>query len=589
MTFPRLVLAIATSFALSVAVLPTQSAIAADKPPTKAEQAAAKKAESKKAALEAAKKAAAKKAAQAKRGKNAKASNVVVAAPPEFRPNVPADLTKSPEARDAVAFAKMIDRQINATLTAEGITPSPICTDEEFVRRAYLDLTGVIPTADAAEKFLADASPNKRAELIDELLADPNYGRRLADQWVPKLFPKDSNNRFVLKEPLADWLKGEFNKNTRWDEFVYELVTATGTVEDKPAVTYYLANRSVDKITDTVTQHFLGVQLQCAQCHNHPFTGWKQEEYWAMATFFSRVSPDRPKNKNQGGDNSKIGVTETAGKTRQKDFFPEAAMDVSAKFLGGDTPKLDPAHSYRGVLAGWMVQGDNPYFARAMVNRTWARLFGRGFVNPVDDMHPDNPPSHPELLDEMSAAFAGSGFDLKHLTRAICLTDAYQRSAIATAGNEDDVYYFSHMAMKVMTPEQLHDSLFQVLGQDNDPKAKKQQKNRGGNSRDRFVEFFLAGNDEANPTEYEAGIPQALRMMNSRYAGNPGVARKIAGNAKSPAESVEKLFLASLSRRPTEAETARMTEYIGQSENSATGYADVLWVLLNTSEFTLVR
>lgn len=515
-----------------------------------------------------------------------------------FQPQVAAELVAIPEAHDATAFAKLIDHQIDTALRNENITPSPLCTDDEFLRRVYLDLTGVIPTAEQARQFLDNPNPQKRALLIDELLADPNYGRHLADLWIPKLFPVESNNRFVQKAPLYEWFQNHFNQNTRWDRFVFDLITATGTVEDNPAVTYYLANRSVDKLTDTVTQHFLGIQLQCAQCHNHPFTGWKQQEYWGMAAFFSRVVPQNPRNPQRGGDNLKIGVTEGATRTRLRDFFPEATMDVAAKFLGGPEPKIAPREPQRPVLANWMVTGDNPYFARAMVNRTWAQLFGRGFVNPVDDMHADNPPSHPALLEEMARIFAGSGFDVKYLTKAICLSNAYQRSSRPTAGNENDEIYFSHMTMKVMIPEQLFDSVTRVAQSapvletviKNRKQREQAAKRRPGNSpREQFVTFFLAGSEEASTTEYEAGIPQALRMMNSRLAGSPALARAIAGAFSKPETAVENLYLATLSRRPTAAETAKLTGYIAQADNSATAYSDILWALVNSSEFTMVR
>ena len=241
--------------------------------------------------------------------------------------------------KDAAALAKLIDAEVTKKLADAKIPASPRCTDEEFLRRAYLDVTGVIPTAEQAKAFLDSMDPDKRAKLVDELLASPSYGRHLADLWVPKLFPRDSANRFVLREPLVKWLAEQFNANTPWNQFVFNLVTATGTVDENPAVTYFLANRSVDKLTDGVTQHFLGIQLQCAQCHNHPFTEWKQTEYWGVAEFFARVQPQNPKNANKGGDNTKIGVSEGTNRTKLKDFFPESAKAVPPKFLGGDVAK----------------------------------------------------------------------------------------------------------------------------------------------------------------------------------------------------------------------------------------------------------
>jgi hypothetical protein len=511
---------------------------------------------------------------------------------PAVKPAKPAPVTLTmPATKDAAGLAKVIDDAINRKLTEAKLTASARATDEEFLRRAYLDLTGVIPAAEKAQAFLDDPSADKRAKLIDELLADPHFGRRMADIWTAKLFPRDSNNRFVLKDPLYKWLEEEFNKNPGWDKFVSHLVTATGTVADNPAVTYFLANRSVDKLTDTTTQHFLGIQLQCAQCHNHPFTAWKQTEYWGMAGFYAKVKADNPKNANKGGDNTTIGVTEGNSRTKQKDFFPESAKNVPAKFLGGDEPKLGANEAYRPVLAKWMTSADNPFFARALVNRTWAQLFGRGFVNPVDDMLPENEPSHPELLAALAHHTATTGgFDLKYLIKAICLTDAYQRTSKPTPANKDDKTLFSHGAVKVFSPEQLYDSLAQVTGNlRSDAKAPKGAgKGPRVGARDQFVNFFLAGAETASPVDYEAGIPQALRLMNSPIANSPAAVRAITGAASKPEEAVERIYLAALSRRPTAEESKTLTAYVNRV-GAPTAYGDVLWAVLNSSEFTLVR
>jgi hypothetical protein len=499
-----------------------------------------------------------------------------------------------PSAKDAAAVAKLIDTEIAKKLTAAGITASAPSSDEEFLRRTYLDITGVIPSAEKAREFLDDKSLDKRAKLLDELLEDPHYGRRMADIWTAKLFPKDSMNRFVMREPLYKWFEEKFNGNEPWDKLVTSLVTATGSVEDNPAVTYLLANRTIDKLTDTVGQHFLGIQLQCAQCHNHPFTTWKQTEYWGMAAFFSKVKADNPKNAKKGFDNTKIGVSEGPGR-RAKDFLPESAKTVPAKFLGGKEPPLDPREPYRPVLAKWLTAPDNPYFARALVNRTWAHLFGRGIVHPVDDMIPEIEPSHPELLDALARHIAATGeFDMKYLVKAICLSDAYQRTSKPTADNRSDTALFSHMRMKVMSPEQLFDSLAQVTGNIVDrpgPKRDKLPMQRGvpAGARAQFVNFFLAGAESASAVDYEVGIPQALRLMNAPIANNPLLARRIVGSNTKLEEAIEALYLAALSRRPTTEERTTLREYLLKAATPAQGYSDILWVLLNGSEFTMVR
>lgn len=515
------------------------------------------------------------------------------APPPALAPaKPPATDPKPPSGQDPAALARRIDGHLDRKLAAAGVSPVPQSSDDEFVRRAYLDLTGVIPTLAQAKAFLDDKSPGKRSRLVDELLADPNFGRHLTDGWMAKLIPGGTDNRFVPRDPFGDWLEKQFNDNRPWNEVVSDILTAAGTIEDNPAVTYYLTNRSADKLTDQTTQHFLGVQLQCAQCHNHPFTAWKQDEYWAVAAFFSKVKPDAPRNALKGIDNTKLGVQEGIGRSKSKEFFPDGAKTVPAKFLGGPEPELNRAEPYRPVLAKWLTAADNPYFARAMANRVWGQLFGRGIVNPVDDLHDGNPPSHPELLDELAKDFAANGFDLKYLYRAVCNTQAYGRTSKPTKGVADpDPALFARMTVKVMSPEQLFDSLAQVTGsQAQVAERMKNSPKRGPvGPRNQFVQFFLAGAEEANPVEYEAGIPQALKMMNSRLVGNPAAVRAYASASDPPAAVFERVYLAALSRRPTPAEVKKLNAYLAKSANPAAGYSDVLWAVLNSSEFTMVR
>lgn len=509
----------------------------------------------------------------------------------------PAPAKPLPAAVEPAELARQIDALIDAKLAAEKVTPSAQASDAEFLRRAYLDLVGVIPTADAARAFLDDRDPAKRAKLLDQLLAADGYGRHLADVWTAKLYLKDSGNRFLTKEPLHDWLAAEFAKNTPWDELVTKVVTATGSVEDNPATLFFMANRSVDKLTDAVGTHFLGQSVACAQCHNHPFTALKQKEYWGMAAFFSKVVTPNPKNpKLAGPDAPKLGVSEGNAPSRVKDFFPESTLKVAPHLLDGTPVKVSATEAFRPVLAKWLTAPANADFRRAAANQTWARLFGRGLVNPVEDMHEGNPASHPELLDLLAGQFAASKFDLKRFTQALMLTNAYQRSSKPTPANATDTELVSHATMKVMMPEQLYDSL-QVLQSragatsSRDDKVRKPQAflKGTGNGRDAFVTFFLAGADKANAAEYEAGIPQALRLMNSKQTlgNNPGAARSFAKPGATPAEILDEMYLATLSRRPTADEKSKALAYL--KESGVTGLADVLWALTNTSEFVLIR
>ncbi|MCU0706051.1 MAG: DUF1549 and DUF1553 domain-containing protein [Fimbriiglobus sp.] len=565
----------ATAFALAMPVPAVGADPKAEKQAQKkkAREEAAKAAEEARRAEELKQAEAAKKADEARRARAAEAAKKQAAPPGKF---------------DAASVAAFIDAEVGKKLTAEKLDPSPICTDAEFLRRAYLDITGVIPTAERAKTFLDDTSPDKRAKLIDELLTDPNYGRKQADVWLAKLFPRESNNRFVQPQAFHTWLAGEFNSNTPWDKFVSILVTAVGTVDEHPEVTFFLANRSVDKLTDAVSQHFLGVRLSCAQCHNHPFAPTKQAEYWGMAAFFSKVNAQNPKNPKKGNDNSDLGVQEGKGPTKAKDFFPESAKKVSAKFLGGPEPKLNAAEPYRPVLAAWMTDAANPFFAKAMANRTWAQMFGHGIVDPVDDLIEKNTPSHPELLDGLAKQFAAGGFDVKGLIRGIALSQTYQRSARPNGSNKGDSEFFSHLSVKQMTGEQLYDSLQVVLGADRDAGKKAQNQAGKGNvsPRDRFALFYSAGAEEVNPTAFDAGIPQVLKQLNSNNARIAAAAKSMTGTLKGEA-AVEKLYLTALARRPTADEAKRLAEFLAQ--NPTEGPADLLWAILNSSEFCMIR
>jgi hypothetical protein len=491
---------------------------------------------------------------------------------------------------DPAQLARTIDEAVTRQLTAEKVAPAPRADDAEFLRRAYLDLTGVIPPADKAAAFLDSRDPDKRAKLIDDLLADPRFGRHMADIWQALLVQHDADNRRIQFDPLGRWLEEKFNKDTPWDQFVTDLVTASGTQDENGAVTFFLANLSPDKVNDRVSRTFLGVHLQCAQCHNHPFTKWKQTDYWGMAAFFMRVSPGGNVNK-MAKDGSALGVSENASGKGRTAKLPESAKVVPAKFFLGEEAKVKAGEPYRPVLAAWLTAKDNPYFARALVNRVWGQLFGRGFTNPVDDFRDDNPVSHPELLRELSAQFAAGGFDVKDLFRAICNSQAYQRtSKPSAAGDDADLRLFGRMAIKPLTPEELYDSLELVLGKSTDRAERPRNGAKVGpvTPRTAFVNFFQV-DETADPTEYQAGIPQALRLMNAPQMNRAdGVLRSVDRSGSTAAQVVERLYLATLSRRPEPAEGKLVVDYVTRhGEKPRDAYGDVLWALLNSSEFTL--
>jgi hypothetical protein len=524
-----------------------------------------------------------------------------------------------------LALSRRIDAAIDSRLQAEKAQPAALADDAEFLRRVYLDLTGHIPPAAKTAAFLDDRRSDKRSRLIDELLASPAFGKHMAEVWESLLVAHSSDNRFLSFEPLRAWLEGQFNKDRPWDALVRDLLTASGAPEENGAVVYFLANTPVDKVTDNATKVFLGVQLQCAQCHNHPFTKWKQDEYWGMAAFFLKVQA-RLARPMMVANGAKTGVEEVA-MVRGKRGLPDSAKIVPAKFLGGAEPTVDQREPLRPVLANWLTAANNPYFSRAMVNRTWAHLFGRGFVNPVDDMHEANAPSHPELLADLAKEFA-SGFDVKNLYRALCNTQAYQRTS-KTGSTKSDVppELFARMAIKVLTPEQMFDSLTQVLGNPDRPRdARPQQQQRPALAgklgqgqfgkgtfgagkdngekkadakpdplmairqemfapRNLFIGFFKV--EDGDPTEYQAGIPQALRLMNAPQLNNAIGASPLVRPGKPLPQAVQDIYLAALSRRPSQHELERTVGYVARQRDAHQGLSDVLWAVLNCSEFSL--
>ena len=514
---------------------------------------------------------------------------------PKAPPTKPTATTAPKPVGEVVA---RIDAGIAARLDAERVPVSPPAADGEFARRVYLDLTGVIPTGDQAKAYLASADPDKKAKLIDELLASDNFGRHLADIWQAKLLPRTSDNNTVDRGPFTRWLAGRFNAGAGWDAITTEILTATGDVSDHPGATFFVANRAVDKLADAVGTHFLGVQITCAQCHNHPFTDWKQTEYWGLAAFFGKVQPRKPANPNKAGDDPyRGGVTELVTASRAKDFFPESTKKVPPKFLGGDTPKLTAAEPYRPALAAWLTGGGTPYFAQAFVNRAWAQLFARGLVNPVDDLDPDHQPTHPEVFDALAAQFRATKYDIKSLYRTLALTAAYGRTSKPEPSNTADTTLYGHMPVKVLSPGQLFDSLTAVvpLPTATGPAAKGDKKAFAQafgkvpvTPRDLFVQFYLAGADTPNAAEYEAGIPQALKLMNGRLVNNPKAALAFAPSGAEPAAVFDAMYLATLTRHPTAAELAKLTAYHAKTGPPA-AYTDALWALLNSSEFALVR
>jgi hypothetical protein len=542
-------------------------------------------------------------------------------------PAVARDDTAAPaKPGDPAAVAAAVDKAIAARLADQKLEPYPPADDAAFVRRAFLDLTGRVPPADRAAAFLDDKSPDKRAELIDELLASPGYGRHQAAVWHDLLMPLD-NNRRVLVADFRHWLADGFDAGRGWDKTVTTLLTATGRYGESPATAFFSAHAEPKDAAVKAARLFLGVRLECAECHDHPYARWSQENHWGLVAFFSRARGS----KNGGVLDRKVAfsaVTEDVpagggSLNAYKALPPRGALKIPVdaatnvgkvvrpRFLDGTVPELGDDPPYRPALAAWVTDPKNAAFARATANRVWWQCFGRGLVDPVDDLDERNRPAYPEVLARLAREFVASGYDYRHLFRCVCLTDAYRRTSVARRNDDAAARLFARQSPKVLGPEPILDSLALAAGEapfaaprlaDFLPKTpppadpKKASPFEGAavkqlnamRPRNEAINQLLAP-AAADPTEYRLGLLQALRLMNGGpFDGGPALAARLAKEAGAPAAVVERLYLGSLSRRPTADESRRMTDYVTRQPSHGAGYAGVLWVLCNSAEFVTV-
>lgn len=393
-----------------------------------------------------------------------------------------AETTVTRPAQSPAEVAQQIDRAILTRLGEKKITASPPADDAEFLRRVHLDLAGKPPTAEVAASFLADTDPKKCEKLIDSLLATPDFGRNFAERWVNLFYLSTVNQRPPSPEPFVEWLAKGVTEGRSWDAIVRDILTAEGPLTSAPQGLFFYYNGDMNGqfapkiLAGNIGQVFLGIQLQCAECHHHPFSDWKQTDFWSQAAFFAQTARmETVENKNTPGVKDRhLEVKPGKKPTVLKEVAISIPNDgearnggkkVPAAFLDGRMAEIDPMQNHRPALAAWLTGRENRMFARAAVNRIWANFFGRGFVNPLNDFGDHNAPSHPELLDALAEEFIASGFDLKHLVRSICRSDAYQRSSRVVEGNrtEEGEALFARMAQKVLTPEQFYDALCVAL------------------------------------------------------------------------------------------------------------------------------
>lgn len=511
--------------------------------------------------------------------------------------------TGATEPRDAKAVAKKIDAEIDAVILKKEATKAALADDAQFVRRVHLDITGRLPTPERVVEFLADRDSDKRAKLIDELLASPAFGQHLARYWSELFVKRDGELNKNLK--MADfryWMAGEFNKGTGWDQIVSGMLT----VDDaSPAGMFFRANRlsgdrpSPAKVVGSVGALFMGVQFQCAECHNHPYhNAWTHESFWGMAAFFGRtryektavrdavkiteedLPPPDPNAKSKKvlklPENGEIEIPDPLDAKKVKAV-------VRTKLLNGEEPAVAEKGPHRPLFARWLVEPKNPYFARAAVNRLWSIFFSKGIVNPLDDMNEKNVPSHPELLDFLAEDFRASGHDVRHLIRAICNSETYQRTSRRTEDDPDDEL-FGRRTVQFLHGEVLVNCIDQALGVEPPAPPKRGRDNQ--NPVRTTPELFDSGVYDDDPSNYSFGAPQLLRLMNTDLPRRaPAAIERLMATPMENEKYVERLYLMTLSRRPTNEEVALAMDFVRRAETPAKGFEGVLWALVNSAEF----
>ena len=504
---------------------------------------------------------------------------------PAAKPAAPAPA----KAKTVEELARAIDRHLEAHWAANKVTPAPMADDAEFNRRLYLDVLGAIPAIGDTRTLLEDKDPARRERKIKELFNRPgflsHYSTVLRQTWIPQA--TDNIQFSFLMPQFETWIQKKLRANTPTDQIVRELLTAPtlfngrnrfeGDPQDTPMAFNQVNEFKPENVASVASRLFMGVKIECAQCHNHPFAPYKKEQFWELAAFFADIQPTI----------ANIGDV----KVKREIKIPDTTKVVQAKFFDGKNPKWDDAKSPRQTFADWLTSKDNPYFARNFANRLWAHFFGLGLIDPIDEPSDENPPAIPALLEELTRAFIDSGYDQKYLMGAIVRSKAYQLTSRQTHPSQADPRHFARMTIKGLTGEQFFDSLAMATGY-NDPTPREQRVFSG--DRRNFINKFST---TEKITEKQKSILQALTMMNGRFLTDQTSLNKsvfLDGIVQSPfwgnKEKVEMLFLASLSRFPTPHEAERFASYVdrgGVSNDSKKALGDVFWALLNSSEFGL--
>jgi hypothetical protein len=490
-----------------------------------------------------------------------------------------------------------VDRFVFGKLRMLNILPSDLCTDQEFVRRVYLDVCGILPTADQTRAFLSSTDRDKRSRLVDQLLERPEY----ADFWTLKWSDVLRCDRKTIQvkgiHVYQDWLRDQIARNVPFDQVVRELLTAGGNTFANPPANYYRIARDPQNLAETTAQLFFGVRMQCAKCHNHPFERWTQDDYYSMAAFFARVR-QKTDAVTPGEGPQHMGAAEVIYTDRNGEVVqPRSGKVMAPKFMGGVVPAIPPGQDRRLVLAAWLTSPDNPFFARSVVNRIWFHILGRGIVDPVDDFRDSNPSANDELLNGLAREFAIHHFNVKHLLRVILNSRTYQLSAQTNDFNKDDNKYFSHAVTRLLSAEQLLDAISTATQVPEKfaglPLGTRAMQLPDGEVNNVFLKTFgqpareLACECER---EGDSNLAQALQLINGPTINDKVrsphnrlsqlLARKLPA-----ADVLKELYLVTLSRPPAAEEVKASLEHVAKAADPRKGWEDVQWALLNSKEF----
>lgn len=481
-----------------------------------------------------------------------------------------------------------------------GMLPSEPADNATFIRRASVDICGTLPTRQEVEEYIADKRKDKRARLIDRLLERPEYASNFALKWADILRNRGSGYATSKQRPgtalFAGWIRDSIAANKPYDQFVAEIITASGNQNENPPAIWYRQIRTQPDYVESVAQAFLGVRIQCAQCHHHPFDRWSQADYYGLAAAFARVG------RKGGFTDAEVPTNEIIYVKAKGDVrHPRTGELMPPKALGGPKLNVTRYDDPRRQLARWMISKQNPFFARTMANRVWAHFHGRGIVHPIDDARDSNPATNPELLNVLSREFVSHDYDVKHLIRVICNSYSYGLAAIPNARNRDDSQTYARYYPRRLSAEVLLDGISQVLnvptqfagGPGTLPKGTRAIDLPDENVPVSFLDAFgRPGRNSACECERvdAPSLAQALTLINSKeiqrkLTAKDGYAATLAHSETSLHDNTKDIFLRLLGRNPTTDELQKATDFLKSETDQAEAYRSLLWSLLATNEF----